>query len=171
MVLLYGTTVWYYGTTVWDDCGSYPAQPQYDPNIMTLTGQGLACARQPATCDTFMDAPHLDANGVPIWSHWKLAADPAKTTYVSTSACAPVSGDESKCDGHFLKCAGLNTSAPAIAKETYDLPLSIIKQACAVKACHAIVMSNDDSGGTLYNFAPSNDGQASGYFRVQFSAE
>ena len=157
-------------TTTWSNCGQ-DLGSRYNHSIMTLTGQGLACARQPATCDTFMDAPHLDANGVPIWSHWKLAADPAKTTYVSTSACAPVSGDESKCDGHFLKCAGLNTSAPAIAKETYDLPLSIIKQACAVKACHAIVMSNDDSGGTLYNFAPSNDGQASGYFRVQFSAE
>ena len=119
-----------------------------------------------------MDAPHLNATGqyglAPIWSQWKLGADSTKTTYVSTSTCAPVSGDESKCDGLFLKCAGLNTSAPAIANESYALPLALMKQACAVKACHAIVMANDDSGGTLYNFAPSDDGQASGYFRVKF---
>ena len=65
--------------------------------------------------------------------------------------------------GSLLKCAGLNVTAPPIAKETYDLPYGLIVQACAIKGCHAFTVANDGSTGTLYIFSPTTNATRDGY--------
>jgi hypothetical protein len=89
------------------------------------------------------------------WNVWHFTPNPNMTSYISNSVCEVTPGS---CDlgGWYLKCNGLDISKAPVKMETYDLPPNMIEQACRVKNCHFFTVKIDGSGGTLYEFAPSN---------------
>ena len=133
-------------TVIWNNPDGGPA------GIMTTEALKELCTAPGGkpTCQSFIDAPPPAG-----WDVWQFTANPNVTSYISNSACIPEPGS---CDlgGRFLKCHGLDISQAPISMETYDLPPKIIEQACRVKGCHFFTVEVDGSGGTLYEFAPSN---------------
>ena len=94
---------------------------------------------------------------------WKAVPSTGTTTYIRNDLCKPVQG---ACAGKFLRCAGYNVAANPIPLRTYDLPATILAQACLVKGCVFFTSASDDSGGTLYQFeaAGANQTGVNGYF-------
>ena len=74
--------------------------------------------------------------------------------------------------GIMMRCAGLNTSAPLVLMETYDLPPDLMAKACAYHDCHVFVMHNQGNTttqtGSLYRWPPSTvpNVTVNGFFRM-----
>ena len=145
-------------------CEPAPSQtfdPSYNASFMTTPAQAIACNVSLATCDSFIDTPHMDVGGQGVYSQMKFGQDASMNSYIASSICVPSHAD---CGVPVLMCAGLNTTVVPIAMETYDLPLALLRQACETKSCDAFTSAVNGSGGTLFQFQPSQ-GAAVGYLR------
>ena len=125
-----------------------------DTSLMDVDDLKAACTHAPEKCSTFTTSPVAAPQGGMQSNLMIHQTDVNKTTYISNSVCTPdVGACYDKFPRTYLSCPKLNTAGPAMVMETYDLPAKILAEACAIKGCHFFVSNNDDSGGTLYQFA------------------
>uniref|UniRef100_A0A7S3FFW1 Uncharacterized protein n=1 Tax=Haptolina ericina TaxID=156174 RepID=A0A7S3FFW1_9EUKA len=115
---------------------------------------------------TYVDQPSRPPDGYPYvpppsqldaltWNAWAYREDNNLTMFVNSQVCVPMQGSQccaaiagKSCLVH--RCAGINTSAPLIQMQSYDLPARIMATACVYHGCHAFMMNAANTKGTMY---------------------
>ena len=158
------------------DVGLHPI-PDQPTGFLSFTMDAGAmtalCTQRPNLCTHFVSHDAKDWR-YRTWSAYTPMATPNMSTYVRTTAVIGRAGCsrtvEGDCGGTFLECAGRNSSQPLIKMETYDLPASVLYQACIIKKCDLFVSRDDGSGGTLYQFVVGNGRNVTAYFLLDHAA-